>query len=126
MLAAVPFVYWAFWCAFGILFFGNALFGSWAGVPFLAACIIGLLGLVYAFTTLWSRGEATPNSLLISASAFLSLASILGFAVWLKVVPTSHGLLFGWWLIFIAIVAAFDFLIEYLKIRSSRTPSGSA
>lgn len=126
VLAAVPAIYWTLWCAFGVLFFGGALFGNWAGVPFLVVCIIGLAGLAYSFRALWSRDKATPKSLLIKAFIYLILASILGLVVWVQFVPTRHGLLFGWWLISVAIVAAGDFLIQYLTIRLSRPPSASA
>lgn len=126
VFAIVPAIYWAFWCVFGALFFGHALFGNWAGIPFLAVCIIGLAGLAYSLRTLWSQGEVKPNTLLIRACIYLFLAFVLGIVVWVQFVPSRLGLLFGWWLVSVALVAAIDMLIRYLTNRSSRPPSAAA
>ena len=125
-LALVPSVYWGFWCAFGILFFGPAILGNWAGIPLLALCIIGLSGLAYSLKTLWAKGETKPKVMLVRACIYLCLAFVLGSVVWVQFVPSQLGIYFGWWLIFVASVAAIDLLAQYLTIRSSRPPSAAA
>lgn len=125
-LALVPSVYWGFWCVFGILFFGPAVFGYWDAIPLLALCLIGLSGLVYSLKTLWATGRIKPKILLARACIYLSLALVLGSFLWTQFVPYPLGLYFGWWLIFVACAAATDMLTQYITNRSSRPPSASA
>lgn len=113
-LALIPSVYWGFWCAFGILFFGPDIFGNWVGIPLLVLCIIGLIGLVYSLSTLWIMGSVKPEILLFRAAIYLCLAIVLGYILFVQFVPSKHGLYFGWWLVFIACISATDMLVRYL------------